>query len=158
MQIRTAIARLRPLLLLALVCAPAAAQQPASPPPAAPPGAQSAVASVPAISQQDLLTRLTARDKALVILDVRTPAEYSAGHVPTARNITHEQIDARLAELADARDKEIVVYCRSGRRSQTALESLRKAGYTRLRHLEGDYMAWQAAGQPTETAAPSATR
>ena len=52
-----------------------------------------------------------------VILDVRTPEEYAAGHVPGAINIPHDQVRARLAEIDSAKDQPIVVYCRSGRRA-----------------------------------------
>jgi rhodanese-related sulfurtransferase len=43
-----------------------------------------------------------------------------------------------------AKDAEIVLYCGSGRRASAAIEALRTAGYTNLKHLEGDYPAWKA--------------
>jgi rhodanese-related sulfurtransferase len=46
--------------------------------------------------------------------------------------------------VAAARDAELVVYCRGGGRASMAIEALRAAGYTNLKHLEGDYPAWQA--------------
>ena len=51
---------------------------------------------------------------------------------------------------ADLRDKQVVLYCRSGRRTLLAEETLRKAGFTKLMHLEGDYLAWEAAQRPVE--------
>ncbi len=106
--------------------------------------------AVPTIGAQELVARETARDPALVVLDVRTPEEFAAGHVPGAINVPHDQIEGRLAELAPLRDKDVVVYCKSGRRSALALDVLGKNGYTRLRHLEGDLPAWEAAGGPVE--------
>ena len=112
----------------------------------------------PLITQPQLLTRLAQKD--IVVLDVRTPAEFAAGHVPGARNIPHDQLAARLDELADARDRDVALYCRSGRRTLLAEETLRTAGFTKLVHLQGDYLAWEAEQRPVErapTAAPADT-
>jgi phage shock protein E len=70
--------------------------------------------------------------------------------VPGARNVSHDQLAAKLPELGELKDKQVVLYCRSGRRSQLAAETLGKAGFTKLRHLEGDYLAWEAAQRPIE--------
>ena len=102
------------------------------------------------ISQSDLLARLERKDPDLVVLDVRTAAEFAAGHVPGARNVSHELLASRLDELSTARDKQVVLYCRSGRRTLLAEDVLRKAGFTRLAHLEGDYLAWEAEHRPIE--------
>jgi phage shock protein E len=107
-------------------------------------------ADAPRISQADLLARLEKKDASLVVLDVRTPAEFAAGHVPGARNVSHDQLAAKLAELEPLRDKDVVLYCRSGRRSLLAEEVLRKAGFTKLLHLDGDYLAWEAQQRPVE--------
>jgi len=129
-----------------VAAAGASAQQPQ----AAPAAAEQVEYAHDKIEQPEVLDRLARKDPMLVVLDVRAPAEYAAGHVPSARNIAHDLIRERVGELADARDKEIVVYCRTGRRSQMALDALRELGFTRLRHLSGDYTAWDAAGQPVE--------
>lgn len=44
----------------------------------------------------------------------------------------------------------MIVYCRSGRRSKLALEALRAQGFGKLSHLEGDFLAWEAAKRPVE--------
>lgn len=103
------------------------------------------------ISPTDLLTRIKDEDTDLVVLDVRTPAEFAAGHVPGARNIPHDQLPAKLAEISTLKDRPVVLYCRSGRRSAMAGETLREAGFSELLQLEGDYPAWEAGGQPVET-------
>ena len=101
------------------------------------------------IAPAELQARLD-KDKELVILDVRTPVEFAAGHVPGARNVPHDEVAARLPELAALRDQPVVLYCRSGRRSGLAAEQLRAAGFTRLLQLEGDYPGWDAQGRPVE--------
>ena len=113
-----------------------------------------APAAAPLISQDDLLARLDRKDPDVVVLDVRTPAEFAAGHVPGARNVSHDQLERRLGELGDLRDRNVVLYCRSGRRTALATDVLRKAGFTKLLHLDGDYLAWEAAHRPVEKAAP----
>ena len=111
----------------------------------------------PTIGAEELLARQAAGDPALVVLDVRTPAEFAAGHVPGAINVPHDQVAGRLPELAGLRDKDVVVYCGMGRRAALALEVLGKNGYTRLRHLDGDMQGWVAAGRPVEKVPAAAT-
>jgi rhodanese-related sulfurtransferase len=117
------------------------------------PALQAPAEDAPHISQADLLARLARNDSDLVVLDVRTPAEFAAGHVPGARNLSHDQLAGRLDELAAVRDKQVVLYCRSGRRTLLAEDTLRQAGFTRLLHLEGDYLAWEAEHRPIEKTA-----
>jgi rhodanese-related sulfurtransferase len=112
----------------------------------------------PDMSDDALLARMASADKALVVLDVRTPQEFAEGHVPGAVNISHDQLEGRLSELDADRDRDVVVYCRSGRRAGLALEVLEKAGFKRLYHLEGDYLGWAEAKHPVEAAeAPQPT-
>ena len=108
-----------------------------------------AVAAGPAaIEPKALVERIAWADSSLVVLDVRTPAEYAEGHVPGAINIPHTELGARIAELAGAREKDIVVYCKSGVRAEEALGVLGKAGFKRLYHLKGDYTRWSEEGRP----------
>jgi len=107
-----------------------------------------------ALAPETLQERLAWGDRSLVVLDVRTAEEFAEGHVAGARNIPHTEIAARLGELEDARDRDVVVYCRSGRRSGIALEALRAAGFTRLFHLEGDWLRWSEEKRPAVTAPP----
>jgi rhodanese-related sulfurtransferase len=72
-----------------------------------------------------------------VILDVRRPDEYAAGHIPGAINVANETIGtAEIPELPD-KDQLIFVYCRSGRRSKEAAEKLVKLGYTNIVEFGG---------------------
>lgn len=103
-----------------------------------------------------LLEKMTSGDDDLLVLDVRSAQEFAEGHVPGAVNISYDELEARLGELAGERESEVVVYCRSGRRAGIALELLEKAGFERLYHLEGDYLAWSAAERPVERRVPPA--
>ncbi len=108
-----------------------------------------AAAAGPAtIGPKALGERIAWADQSLLILDVRTPEEYAAGHLPGAVNLPHEQLASRIGELAGARDRDVVVYCRTGKRSAEALGLLGKAGFERLLHLEGDYTRWVGEKRP----------
>lgn len=110
----------------------------------------SEAAGAPAISGEELAARLAAGEAPLV-LDVRTPEEFAAGRVPGAVNIPHTQLPARIDELGlEQRAREIVVYCESGRRAAEAEATLRAAGFTDVRHLEGDMRAWRSDERPCE--------
>jgi rhodanese-related sulfurtransferase len=98
------------------------------------------------ISQDAFVALPSSGDAAPFVLDVRSPDEYVAGHVPGAVNIPHDQVAARLAEVP--KDKDVVLYCRSGRRAGMAAEVLAANGYTRLKHLEGDMLGWQEKQRP----------
>lgn len=79
------------------------------------------------------------------LLDVREADEYAAGHIDGATLIPLGDLKARVSELP--KDREIVVYCRSGRRSATAVETLHALGYDKAVSLAGGYTAWTAAAQ-----------
>ena len=109
---------------------------------------------VSTVTQDALVERQQKADRDLVVLDVRTPEEFVSGHVPGALNVPHDQLEARMAEVPQ--DKDIVLYCQSGRRAGIAANTLASRGYTRLGHLEGDMPAWKAAGRPVERPADAA--
>ena len=98
------------------------------------------------VSVQDAQTRLAEAQPPLLI-DVRQPDEYRAGHIRGAKLIPLDQLGKKLSELP--RDREIICVCRSGARSGSAARQLRDAGYTTL-NLSGGMMAWQRAGLPVE--------
>lgn len=107
----------------------------------------------PTISQQELLRRMDAKGDRL-ILDVRTPEEFQAGHIPGAVNIPHTVLPHRLDELQPYRDKEVVVYCETGVRAGIAERVLQQAGFAQVRHLQGDMAAWRRALLPQERTPP----
>jgi len=82
-----------------------------------------------------------------ILIDVRTPEEFASGHISGAVNIPLDQIGNRISEIPQ--DKPIVLYCRSGNRSNQAAAILEKAGLTGIYDL-GGVIAWTAAGYPLE--------
>ena len=94
-------------------------------------------------------THLINREDALVI-DVRDPGEFAAGHVLGAKNVPLARLDAPGADLAKRRDRPLIVYCDGGDRSGKAAAVLRKQGFTRVANLSGGIKAWQQAGLPLE--------
>lgn len=84
-----------------------------------------------------------------ILLDVREPKEWDAGHAPGAVHIPLGDLGARAGELPG--DRTIVAVCRSGGRSQKATDTLRAAGYT-VENLDGGMKAWHGAGLPLEPA------
>ena len=80
---------------------------------------------------------MMAQETGYIILDVRRPDEYAAGHFPNAINVPNESIGTSdIPELPD-KDRLIMVYCRSGRRSKEASEKLVKLGYTNIVEFGG---------------------
>lgn len=81
-----------------------------------------------------------------IVLDVRTPAEFTEGHLPGAVNIDVSSPDfaTRIASLDKAAP--YAVYCRSGNRSAAAVQAMQGQGFTGMYHLGGGISAWQSAG------------
>jgi phage shock protein E len=76
------------------------------------------------------------------VVDVRTPAEFERGHVPGAINIPHDQMAARHAELGPP-STPVILYCKSGRRTDVAEAVLREKGFSVVYDLES-YDKWVA--------------
>lgn len=74
------------------------------------------------------------------LVDVRASFEFANGHLPGAINVPLQHLDTRMGEL-EPKNKEIVVYCQSGGRSQVAFEQLKSAGFSKLYDL-GPMSAW----------------
>lgn len=87
------------------------------------------------------------RDAGAFILDVRQPEEWNGSRIPGSTLIPLEELAARIQEVP--RDKEIVVVCRTGNRSQAGRDILRQAGFTQVTSMAGGVKQWQAAGLPT---------
>ena len=77
-----------------------------------------------------------------ILLDVRTQEEYNQGHIPTAILLPYDEVEAKAAQLLPLKEQEIVIYCRSGRRSAIALEALQKLGYQKAEDF-GGISRWQ---------------
>ena len=103
-----------------------------------------------ALSTADAV-RLINQNKA-VLIDVREPAEFAAGHAAGARNIPLAGLDGAKA-LPSNKALPLVVVCATGARSSRAVAQLRKAGYTQVHSLAGGNAAWREASLPIEKSA-----
>lgn len=70
-------------------------------------------------------------------IDVRTPEEFKEGHLKDAVNIPVDQIGARIGSVSPDKSAPVNLYCRSGRRSEAALQELKKMGYTNVTNRGG---------------------
>ena len=107
---------------------------------------KNAASLLPEISVKDAYAKY---ESGSFLLDVRTQEEWVEYHAPNTTLIPLDQLPARLNELP--RDREIVVVCRSGNRSQQGRDILLNAGFTQVTSMAGGLKAWQAAGYPTVT-------
>ena len=110
-----------------------------------PSGAQPARRNRAEIPALTLLERIDA-DRAPTVVDVRTSAEFSQGHVPGSLNIPFERIGGHLEDIPGSRRDTIVVYCGHGPRAWMAGAALRKHGFTDVLYLAGHFSKWRAAG------------
>jgi sulfur-carrier protein adenylyltransferase/sulfurtransferase len=76
----------------------------------------------------------------VVLVDVREPHEWNAGHVEAAQHIRLAELPNRLSEIP--KDRDVVMICRSGGRSEHARQYLAQAGYARVRNMVGGMMRW----------------
>jgi rhodanese-related sulfurtransferase len=79
--------------------------------------------------------------KGMMLLDVRSDKEYEQGHIPGAAHVPLPEIGDRVKKLK--KDKDLVVYCRSGNQSIWAIKRLMGMGYKNLYNLKGGYSAWK---------------
>jgi len=136
-------------LILALAVMPLAADEPKAAPPAA--ESKDGVKHVDAAGAKRLLDESAAKkDGKVVVLDVRTPDEYKAGHIAGSTNIDFSAADfaAKVAKLD--KDKTYVVHCQRGGRSTRSLETFQKLGFKSIVHLDGGMAGWKEAKLPVE--------
>ncbi len=101
-------------------------------------------AALPAEISIDEAARL--RDSGAFVLDVREPYEYAEAHIDGATLIPLGELSTRLSEVP--RNRQVVVVCRSGNRSQKGRDVLRDAGYSSVASMTGGLIRWQANGKP----------
>ena len=100
---------------------------------------------IPQISVNELKRRIDAGED-LFILDVREPFEYQIANIG-GKLIPQGEVPQRLAEID--RDREIIVHCKSGGRSQRIAEFLKQSGYPDVANLAGGILAWSSEIDPT---------
>ena len=93
---------------------------------------------------------LAGRDSTVVLLDVRTPEEFKSetGHLDGAILIPVQELDGRVGELTRYRDRQFIVYCRTGHRSTKGTEILQSHGFKAM-NMEGGITRWRAEHFPT---------
>jgi rhodanese-related sulfurtransferase len=106
--------------------------------------------SASSVSTTDAV-RLINQEKA-VLIDVREPAEFAAGHAAGARNVPLSALDGGKGLPAN-KSVPLVVMCATGARSSRAAAQLRKAGHTSVHNLIGGNAAWREASLPLEKSA-----
>ncbi len=100
--------------------------------------------------------RLYETTSGLVVLDVRTPAEFASGHIPNARLIPVDELEDRLSELP-AKDTPILVHCAAGGRSAAACDLLGQRGWSRLMNLVAGMHGWTGPVVKEEAPPPAAS-
>lgn len=105
------------------------------------------VSKLPSTVDVATVKALQGRDD-VVVLDVREPSEYAAGHIPNVTLIPMGQVPNRLSEIP--KDKTVILTCRSGNRSGQVADFLRQQGYSNVHNMEGGILAWQQAGYPVQ--------
>ena len=125
---------------LALVVAACGAAGPS----AAPSTTASTLAALVSVAEADRLRTVGA-----LVLDVREPSEWAAGHIDGATLIPLGTLSGRLGEVP--RDRSIVVVCHSGNRSAQGRDILIAAGFASVTSMDGGMTAWLAEGRPVVT-------
>ncbi|HEY0161577.1 MAG TPA: molybdopterin-synthase adenylyltransferase MoeB [Edaphobacter sp.] len=105
------------------------------------------VDGIPQITVEDLKRKLDAKENVFV-LDVREPHEYPIANLG-APLIPVGTIESRIGEIAEHKNDEVIVHCRSGARSQKAALALKAAGFTNVSNLTGGILAWAEKIDPT---------
>jgi len=106
------------------------------------------VTSLPVAVTPTDLAELAGHRADVTVLDVRTPTEYEAVHIPGSYNVPLDLLPEHARDLGSAVGGPVVLVCRSGVRARQAEETLGAAGLSRLHVLDGGLAAWEAAGHP----------
>jgi len=104
-----------------------------------------AKSKAPHISSQQLSDYLSG-DESYTLLDVRTEAEYQAGHIQGAQWFARGRLEYYVQDLIKDPDTKIVLYCRTGGRSALATLTLQDMGYTNVVDLNGGFKEWISEG------------
>ncbi len=103
------------------------------------------ITSVENISVEEVYEIMNS-DEDYILLDVRTPEEFSEGHLEGALHIPVNELEGRLGELS--KDKPIIVYCKSGGRSSTAADLLVENSFTQIYNMSGGITEWMSKNYP----------
>lgn len=94
----------------------------------------------------------------VLLVDVREPSEYAAGHLPGALNVPRGLLEGaadptfkhRVAPLCESQERPVVLYCQTGGRSALAADTLQRMGFVDVASLAGGFSLWESEGLPVE--------
>jgi rhodanese-related sulfurtransferase len=86
------------------------------------------------------------KNKKVVLIDVREPDEFTAGHIKGAINIPRGLVEFKLPKKYKSESTPFVVYCKSGGRASLAVQSMQMLGYNNVKSLKGAFLAWAKGG------------
>lgn len=112
-------------------------------------GATSEISSISVVELHEMLAQNMGKNKPF-LLDVRGKEEAKQGYIPGVKVIPLPEIAQRMGEIP--KDRQVVVICRSGRRSGMACAQLMQAGYTDVLNMSGGMIAWTRQGLDYKTA------
>ena len=103
-----------------------------------------------AISSQDLIRFM---NQGALVLDIRKPEEFAAGHVNGAKQLPSDQILSAGENFKRFKEKPVIVYCESGSLASAAVRQLNLQGFTKAFSLRGGFAGWRAENLPVNKAA-----
>jgi len=98
----------------------------------------------------DEVAKLVKSDTNVVVVDVRTPREFEAGHIKGATNINFNDKEFAKRIAALDKNKTYVIHCAAGGRSGKACEQIKTLDFKNMLHMNQGFSAWEKAGKPVE--------
>jgi rhodanese-related sulfurtransferase len=123
--------------------------KPAGPPPVVKEMVAKAKATIKVVPAADVKAAIDNKEKA-VILDVRDPGEYAAGHLPGAINVSRGTLEFNIWGKVSDQSAKIYVYCKTAGRSILATKTLNDMGYKNVVLMDAQFEDWIKAGYPVE--------
>ena len=108
-----------------------------------------AKAAVKSVSPEDLKAAIDNKEN-IIIIDVREPGEFAAGHLPGAINIPRGLLEFRTFSQVPDLNSKIYIYCKSGGRATLSTKTLQDLGYMNALLVPMEYADWVKAGYPVE--------
>ncbi|OGP91078.1 MAG: hypothetical protein A2157_19705 [Deltaproteobacteria bacterium RBG_16_47_11] len=108
-----------------------------------------AKSAIKVVKAEDVKAAIDKKEKA-VILDVRDPGEYAAGHLPGAINISRGTLEFNIFGKVSDQSAKIYVYCKTAGRSTLATKTLNDLGYKNAVLMDAQFEDWIKAGYPVE--------
>lgn len=105
--------------------------------------------SVETIEIQDL-KQLLEDDNSTILIDVREPHEWQAGHIAAAKHLPMAQVASSISETVSDKEQTVYLQCKSGGRSMQVANLLVEMGYSKVVNVEGGIIGWMMAGYPVE--------